>query len=128
MRKICIILLWFFSTMVSCKKENPYDISGKYQLTTATPLVISKHKLPITISAANLYDCRCPEDVMCIWAGYASIEITFKTAQEEKTITLCTGEGCNITSIALNDTVVLNGVSYEVKLDGIEGIKINSPF
>lgn len=113
---LIVLLLSFF--FVSCEKENPYNLSGDYQLTQDIPLVLSQDKLPVTITATNVSDSRCPANVQCVWEGLASADLTFKSNDEEKTIKVCTG-GCSKMNIPVSETVTLNGVSYEVKLKDV---------
>ncbi|RZK88234.1 MAG: hypothetical protein EOO98_12690 [Pedobacter sp.] len=81
-------------------------------------LTLSKDKLPVTLTATNINDSRCPANVQCVWQGLASADVTFKGSEEERTIKTCTG-GCKVMSIPDSETVILNGISYEVKLKDV---------
>lgn len=113
---IVILLIAFF--FVGCEKENPYNLSGTYQLTQDVALTLSKDKLPVTLVATNINDSRCPANVQCVWEGLATADVTFKGSEEEKAIKTCTG-GCKVMNITESEIVILNGVSYEVKLKDV---------
>lgn len=55
--------------------------------------------LPVsgTLTFAEVADSRCPEDVQCVWAGNATVDLQLRSAkatQETQVVKMCVGD-CN---------------------------------
>jgi hypothetical protein len=72
----------------------------------------------ISITATNFTDSRCPINADCVWQGYAMVKINFKDDTKEQNINMCIG-GCEIVSVNLPNTIVLNDKTYDIKLSDV---------
>jgi hypothetical protein len=101
----------------SCKKEDPYNIGGDYQLTEATTITVSKRKMPIKIGVSNIVNTLCPPNALCVSQGFAAADVAFKTNEGQTTIKVCSGM-CN--QLPVKEKVTLNGITYEVTLTDVK--------
>jgi hypothetical protein len=84
----------FYSIMItilfSCKKadhmENNQASINNYTITLNNCTTISNLKrttlLPYGICFDSLIDSRCPQDVQCIWQGYAKVKLRLTIAND----------------------------------------------
>ncbi len=66
--------------------------------------VISEAKDTLMVEVLEILDSRCPEDVVCIWAGYAYTKLALSLKDDETTVELCIGE-CGDGPFRVTDTV-----------------------
>ena len=100
-----ILVLFFFS---SCSgiTSNPVELNTEFDLKLGEQAVLTSQELVIAFDDVT-EDSRCPEDVLCIWAGNASIKIStpgksipnINTSLDPKSISI---EGFRITLITLS--------------------------
>lgn len=112
-------------TATSCKKDDPYNISGDYQLTEAATITVSRHKMPVKIGVFNITSTLCPPNALCIAQGFGSADVAFKTNDGQTTVKVCSGM---CTTIPTKEKVNLNGVNYEVTLTDVKPIGSTNNF
>ena len=68
-----IILYWFDSSRVRIQKHNPQSKPTWGDITLYQNESISIAEIPLSIRVLTITDSRCPSDVVCVWAGQASV-------------------------------------------------------
>ena len=66
-----IILINF---VTACKKSETTQANGKFEVALYN---CNKKSEPYICFDSLITDNRCPEDVVCIWSGYAMIKVSF---------------------------------------------------
>ncbi|WP_461787784.1 hypothetical protein [Pedobacter sp.] len=118
MKKLTLLILSIgLCVIVSCRKEDPYNIAGDYQLTEEAPITVSKRKMPVKIGVLNIISTLCPPNALCVSQGFGATDVAFKTNEGQITIKVCTGM-CN--QLPTKEKVTLNGVTYEVTLTAVK--------
>lgn len=82
---LTLLTMLLMLTSVSCKNESEEPIEIDYdnkvlalndtnQILVNDYLYNSKYKLKLEYDSL-IQDCRCPENVLCVWSGYASVQL-----------------------------------------------------
>lgn len=121
MRKIiCFFLLAFILT--SCKTEKVSLKEGSRTFYYQQPeLMNSKTQTFVTLT--EVQDARCPEDVVCIWAGYVTVYLEFdlrdlKKKQNTQLCFNCMSSKPGNTSA--ESEIDLEGTKYRLTLQSVK--------
>ncbi len=121
-KSTCFFLFIVFLT--SCKTEKISLKEGTRIFYYQQPdLMDSKTQTLVTLTQVE--DARCPEDVVCIWAGYVSVNLEFDLRELKKKHNLKLCLGCP--SLKPGDTptpayseIDLEGTRYQVSLQSVK--------
>ncbi|SFG74364.1 hypothetical protein [Pedobacter insulae] len=123
-KKIKTILLGvivFLSCLIfiqACEKSGSLGSAETLLLTENETKTAAFEGEKIAITATNFTDSRCPVNADCVWSGYAMLKVNFKEENKEQDITMCIG-ACEILSVNLPNTIILNGKTYKIKLQEV---------
>lgn len=112
-----IVLLSSLVFIQACEKSTAVTENTITLQEDQTKNTVIKGKT-IAITATNFTDSRCPINADCVWRGYAMVKINFKDETKEQNINMCIG-GCEILSVNLPNTIVLNDKTYHIKLSDV---------
>ena len=119
--KLILSFIAFLLTILvfvqACKKENSKDFSGTYQISLNQTVKIPSNGSATAVTLTNVNDSRCPINANCVTAGYVFINLNFSDKNGEQSISLCSAN-C-LDKVYRPNSIVLNGVTYEVKLDDV---------
>jgi hypothetical protein len=77
--------------IASCKDHSPFDselrMNDTLSIRIGTMVQDENHITGLRFDSV-VADCRCPEDVVCVWAGYAEARLKFVRNTNEHTFTL----------------------------------------
>ena len=114
MKRTAILLSLGVFLAVSCEKRQDYlgNIDLKINETTEIKSGETSYnsQYGISLRVVNVNDSRCPEGVMCVWEGNASVEFQLTTKKSEYSFTLDTHQGTPFKS----DTII-EGVKYQLR-------------
>jgi hypothetical protein len=115
-----IVFLTFLTFIQACEKSDRTNsnLIGEHFLATNQAKTVDGKGKSILLTLTDLSDSRCPINANCIWQGVATATIKFKDDTKEQTITLCVG-GCNIVAKPNVESIVLNNITYQIKLEDV---------
>ncbi|TKC10899.1 hypothetical protein FA048_12075 [Pedobacter polaris] len=116
--KLILSFIAFILTILvfvqACKKGNSSDLSGTYEVSLDQTKQMPENGTSATLTLINVDDTRCPINANCVSAGYVLIKVKFRDKNGEQTIEICAND-C-LDKVLRKNTIVLNGVSYTLKL------------
>ena len=103
----------------SCEKGTVvYSLNEDIRLYKGQPVKIGETE-NLQLEATEITDSRCPENVTCIWEGYAAATLKISQNGESiKTVDLCLG-GCNVVGKQTKETVTIDGTMFEIAMKEI---------
>ncbi len=110
-----IVLLSCLIFIQACEKSNTTGVGDSITLPENVTKTVTVQGKTISATATNFTDSRCPINADCVWQGYAMVKVNFKDETKEQDINMCIG-ACEILSVNLPKTIVLNGKTYKIKL------------
>ncbi|HEY8934978.1 MAG TPA: hypothetical protein VIM65_07140 [Cyclobacteriaceae bacterium] len=93
---ITILSLSFLVIATACSTAGKFTFGQNIIIKSKSQVRITTFKgvSGINIQVTSIADSRCPDDVICIWAGKA--DVTFKIDGIDQSVILCPAEaGCN---------------------------------
>ena len=72
----------------------------------------------LIIQLLKIADSRCPSNVVCIWAGNASISLNITNTKETKDVQLCLGD-CALFGLSNEIEMVFGSASYMVIFEAL---------
>ena len=90
----------------SSNKIQLSELGEQFELPIGQTVTFEKEGLSIRFESVPM-DCRCPADVLCIWAGYASMVLKANELNHEADITLSTATLAEQTASFFSYTVEL---------------------
>lgn len=79
-------LLFIFVILLGCNKDTPSEVqilklNEPFELRIGQSAIINYGELSFKFDSVP-YDYRCPEDALCIWAGYAAVVLRFPNSTD----------------------------------------------
>ncbi|WP_035560834.1 hypothetical protein [Hymenobacter sp. IS2118] len=122
--KFLLVLTAFLGCLTGCQKDDsaapridaPFDqqVTLRPQQSGAFP---NQRKPELTITVDKISDSRCPEDVMCVWAG--EVETTLTVRDENGAAQALTLKLSTLSPRQDSATVQANGRRYLVVLHAV---------
>ncbi|HTM97178.1 MAG TPA: hypothetical protein VL088_00470 [Pedobacter sp.] len=113
-----IVVLSLLVFIQACEKSSTIGSAHTVILTENETKTSAFEGKNVAITATKFTDSRCPINADCVWQGNATVKVNFKDENKEQEITMCIG-GCDVLSVNLPKTIVLNGKTYQIKLEEI---------
>lgn len=107
-----IILFSILIITVSCEQENPcagFELGKSFEISTEETVKNCLEEISITMLPVE-YDSRCPEGAVCIWAGYAKVDLLFSSLGKEVSVSLSTDPGLS----NIPNKVSVEGYSFQL--------------
>lgn len=107
-----IILFSILIITVSCEQENPcagFELGKPFEISTEETVKNCLEEISITMLPVE-YDSRCPEGAVCIWAGYAKVDLLFSSLGKEVSVSLSTDPGLS----NIPNKVSVEGYSFQL--------------
>jgi hypothetical protein len=105
---ICLGLTFVFSSCEKEEEKSSLKIGKTTEIEVGETAINSKYGLSLRVE--NVDDSRCPKEVVCIWAGEASVQLQLTTREGEYNFTL-KKEGLDGPSC---EGIVIEGLKYEL--------------
>ena len=112
--------------IVACNQ----DEVGQRQVSLDIPFQISENEtvliddpfpeLPqsLIIQLFNIAESRCPNNVVCIWAGNASISLNITNTNQTKDVQLCLGD-CALFGLSNEIEIVFGSANYLIIFEAL---------
>ncbi len=97
---------------VSCEQENPcngFELGKPVEIPAGETVKNCLEDISITMLPVQ-YDSRCPEGAVCIWAGYAKVDLLFSSRGKEVSVSLSTDPGLS----NIPNKVSVEGYSFQL--------------
>ena len=97
---------------VSCEQENPcngFELGKTVEISAGETVKNCLEDISITMLPVQ-YDSRCPEGAVCIWAGYAKVDLLFSSRGKEVSVSLSTDPGLS----NIPNKVSVEGYSFQL--------------
>lgn len=107
-----LFLLSILFITVSCEQENPcagFELGKPFEISRGKTVKNCLKDISITMLPVE-YDSRCPEDAVCIWAGYAKVDLLFSSLGKEVSVSLSTDSGLS----NIPNKVSVEGYSFQL--------------
>lgn len=101
-----------FFIAVSCEQNDPcdgFDLGKPFEIDARETVKNCLEDISITMLPVE-YDSRCPLEGMCVWAGYAKIDLLFSSLGKEISLSLSTDPGLS----QIPNKVSVEGYSFQL--------------
>ncbi len=112
-----IVLLTILIFVQACEKVGE-NIVGTFILVKNETKTLESNGKKVDVTIVEFQDSRCPINASCVAQGYGAVTLKLKDDAQEQNLQLCIG-GCSIAAIPQQQTIVLNGMTYKLKLEDI---------
>jgi hypothetical protein len=114
------VLTMLLFAISSCEDSSPYDsqlrLNDTLSIRIGTMAEDENHTTGLRFDSV-VADCRCPEDVVCVWAGYAEAKLKFVRNTTEHTFTLFIEDDTLIENYKIKLIDILPHPNTHIKID-----------
>ncbi|OUS30865.1 hypothetical protein A9Q99_04975 [Gammaproteobacteria bacterium 45_16_T64] len=131
MNKLKLSFLLSLSWMLSaCVSEPTYELEETFSLPYANTAIVNSAD-PIKITLNDVNDSRCPSDVVCVWAGAVTTDLTLVYGDQELPVQLSLGLENNTSTASIGGSdqytvELLNVTPYPVAATPTENEDYNA--
>lgn len=107
-----LFFLSIFFIAVSCEQDDPckgFELEKPFEIAEKVTVKNCLEDISITLLPVE-YDSRCPIGAVCIWAGYAKIDLLFSSLGKEISLSLSTDPGLS----QIPNKVSVEGYSFQL--------------
>lgn len=107
-----LFLLSILFITVFCEQENPcngFELGKPFEISAEETVKNCLEDISITMLPVE-YDSRCPEGAVCIWAGYAKVDLLFSSLGKEVSVSLSTDPALS----NIPNNVSVEGYSFQL--------------
>jgi hypothetical protein len=107
-----LFFLSIFFIAVSCEQDDPckgFELGKPFEIDARETVKNCLEDISITMLPVE-YDSRCPLGAMCVWSGYAKIDLLFSSLGKEISLSLSTDPGLS----QIPNKVSVEGYSFQL--------------